>query len=111
MAYTIDGTYAADDDILRLRPVERSAIKKALPKYLRDTPTLRSTHRKRMEPNPLDVPWELRLGALRVFYFAAPLGRWVELPVSIDATAHTVTVTNVDVSAFGLMPTALALMG
>jgi mRNA-degrading endonuclease RelE of RelBE toxin-antitoxin system len=68
MAYRIESTYEADDDIAWLRPVERSAIRKALPKYLRDTPTLRSAHRKRMEPNPLDVPWELRLGTLRVFY-------------------------------------------
>lgn len=68
MAYSIDSTHGADNDVDWLRPVERSAIKKALPKYLRDTPTLRSTHRKRMEPNPLDAPWELRLGALRVFY-------------------------------------------
>src|SRR5262249_35227575 len=50
-------------------------------------------------------------GALRAFYFAAPLGRWVELPVTVDTAAHTVTVSNVDVSAFGLMPTTLALMG
>jgi len=68
MAYNIHSTYEADDDIDWLRPVERSVIKKALPKYLRDTPALRSTYRKEMEPNPLDAPWELRLGTLRVFY-------------------------------------------
>jgi mRNA-degrading endonuclease RelE of RelBE toxin-antitoxin system len=68
MAYSIGNTYEADGDISWLRPVERSAIKQALPRYLRDTPTRRSTHRKRMEPNQLDAPWELRLGALRVFY-------------------------------------------
>ena len=68
MAYRIDSTHEADDDIGWFKPVERSAIAKALPKYLRDTPTVRSTHRKKMEPNPLDAPWELRLGPLRVFY-------------------------------------------
>src|SRR5688572_8009352 len=68
MAYSVDSTHEADDDVDWLRPVERSAIKKALPKYLRDTPTLRSTHRKKLEPNPLGAPWELRLGVLRVFY-------------------------------------------
>src|SRR5690242_13899964 len=68
MAYNIGNTHEADYDISWLRPIERSAIKKALQKFLRDTPTRRSTHRKRMEPNQFDAPWELRLGALRVFY-------------------------------------------
>jgi len=50
-------------------------------------------------------------GPLRMFYYAAPLGRWVELPVSQDAAAHTVTVSSVDVSAFAPGLTRLALMG
>ena len=50
-------------------------------------------------------------GALRAFYYTSALGRWVELPVSEDKTGHTVTVSNVDVSAFEAGLTSLALMG
>ena len=50
-------------------------------------------------------------GALRLFYWAQPLGRWVEIPASTDTGAHTVTSHNVDVSAFVNQLTPFALMG
>jgi mRNA-degrading endonuclease RelE of RelBE toxin-antitoxin system len=68
MAYDIRNGDEMDGDLKWLSAGERAAIKKALPKYLRDEPTRRSTHRKELDPNPFEAPWELRLGALRVLY-------------------------------------------
>lgn len=81
MAYIIGSTRLADGDLEWLDAGERAAIRKALPRYLRDEPTRESTHRKKLDPNPLGAPWELRLGALRVFY-------------DVDEGQQTVTVLN-----------------
>gem|GEM_PF-2086504 len=35
-----------------------------------------------------------------VFYYSVPLQRWVQVPATLDANAHTVTVSDIDVSAF-----------
>ena len=37
---------------------------------------------------------------LRAFYWSDQLGIWVELPVTLDPQANSVTIYNVDVSAF-----------
>ena len=68
MAYEIKNGDQMDADLRWLSTGERAAIRRALLKYLRDQPTQRSTHRKELAPNPLDAPWELRLGDLRVLY-------------------------------------------
>ncbi len=81
MAYSIGNTRVADGDVEWLTAGERAAIRKAVPRYLRDEPTRESTHRKKLDPNPLAAPWELRLGALRVFY-------------DVDEEQQTVTVLN-----------------
>jgi len=48
-------------------------------------------------------------GPLRLFYYTQ--GQWVELPTTLDTTQHTVTVSNLDVSAFAAASTRVALMG
>jgi mRNA-degrading endonuclease RelE of RelBE toxin-antitoxin system len=68
MAYGFKNSTDLDGDLKWLSAGERAVIKKALPKYLRDDPTRRSTHRKKLESNPLGAEWELRLGDLRVLY-------------------------------------------
>lgn len=68
MAYEIRPSREMPGDLKWLSAGERAAIEKALPKYLRDDPARRSTHRKELDPNPFDAPWELRLGDLRVLY-------------------------------------------
>jgi hypothetical protein len=45
-----------------------SRVRRAAPRYLRDTPGERSNIRRPMGPDPLDAEWELRLDDLRVFY-------------------------------------------
>ncbi len=48
-------------------------------------------------------------GSLRMFYYDPGLGTWVELPIVIDQIANTVTVVNLDVSAFANSPHLIAL--
>jgi hypothetical protein len=38
--------------------------------------------------------------SLRAFYWSDELGLWVELPVTLDPLANSVTIHNLDVSAF-----------
>jgi mRNA-degrading endonuclease RelE of RelBE toxin-antitoxin system len=68
MAYEIRPSREMPEDLKWLSAGERAVIDKALPKYLRDEPIRRSTHRKELDPNPFEAPWELRLGDLRVLY-------------------------------------------
>ena len=48
---------------------------------------------------------------VKPLYYAEPLGRWVELPGTVNPAAHTITVSGLDVSAFAQGMTRLALMG
>ena len=50
-------------------------------------------------------------GTLKPLYYAEPLGRWVELPGTVNPAAHTITVSGLDVSTFAQGMTRLALMG
>ena len=68
LVYEIKNGDDIDGDLKWLSVRERAVIKKALPKYLRVNPTRRSSHRKELDPNQFEAPWELRLGALRVLY-------------------------------------------
>lgn len=56
----------------------------ALSRYLADQPEVPSAIRRRLDPNPLGAPWELRLAELRVFY-------------EVDADTQTVRVLRVGV--------------
>lgn len=38
--------------------------------------------------------------SLRVFYYDVNAGKWVELPIIVDPIANTITIVNIDVSAF-----------
>jgi hypothetical protein len=55
-------------DLRALRTVEQRRVRAALPQYLAREPGAPCNARKQLDPNPLGVTWELRLGPLRVFY-------------------------------------------
>jgi mRNA-degrading endonuclease RelE of RelBE toxin-antitoxin system len=68
MAYRIGYT---PDAVLDLRYLGRRAealVRRALPRFLADTPAAPSRKRKAMAPNPLGAAWELRLDDLWVYY-------------------------------------------
>jgi mRNA-degrading endonuclease RelE of RelBE toxin-antitoxin system len=81
MAYTIEVSTAARDDVRALSAAEQAEVRQALPRYLAQEPDRPSHKRKPLEPNPLGATWELRLGDLRVLY-------------AIDTTARRVRVLN-----------------
>jgi mRNA-degrading endonuclease RelE of RelBE toxin-antitoxin system len=66
--YRIDMSVEAELDLRSLRVTEQRRIRVALTQYLAHEPTLASNARKALDPNRLNLAWELRLGPLRVFY-------------------------------------------
>ena len=69
MAYTIRWRHTAEADLRSFRnAAAASAIRRAVDRFLADTPTLDEGARKRLDPNPLDAGWRLRVGEYRVLY-------------------------------------------
>src|SRR5262245_46188729 len=66
--YRSEYSRAAQADLAELRRRDRAAVRAEVERLLSDQPAVASTRRKRMDPNPLDVGWALRLGELRVYY-------------------------------------------
>jgi mRNA-degrading endonuclease RelE of RelBE toxin-antitoxin system len=58
---------SARRQLLALRAAERGAALARIESLLEHEPFRESRNRKPLRPNPL-APWELRIGALRVFY-------------------------------------------
>jgi mRNA-degrading endonuclease RelE of RelBE toxin-antitoxin system len=54
-----------------LTAAERATVLKAIGRQLQHEPLSETRHRKPLRPNPV-APWELRVGALRVFYEVVP---------------------------------------
>jgi mRNA-degrading endonuclease RelE of RelBE toxin-antitoxin system len=84
MPYRIALRREAQDDLKTLTAAQEARVRGALPRYLADQPEVPSALRRRLDPNPLGAPWELRLAALRVFY-------------EVDDDARTVRVLRVGV--------------
>jgi mRNA-degrading endonuclease RelE of RelBE toxin-antitoxin system len=68
---------------------ERSRILDAIERRLRDVPLVETRNRKPLRPNPV-APWELRVGALRVFYEVARDARDVVRILAIGKKARNV---------------------
>jgi mRNA-degrading endonuclease RelE of RelBE toxin-antitoxin system len=82
MAYQIGWTAEANVDLTYLRRNDEVLARRATPRFLSDQPTLESTKRRPMSPNPYGAPWELRLDNVRVLY-------------DIDEDAHVVRILRV----------------
>lgn len=67
MAYRIEYSPAAVDHLRGLLAAEQRIVVDSVDEQLRDQPGLETRNRKLMRPNPV-APWELRIGALRVYY-------------------------------------------
>ena len=68
MAYQIKYTPDAEADIKWLERIEQVDVQHSVPIYLKDQPGEPTRRRKQMHPNPLGIPWGLRLDELRVYY-------------------------------------------
>lgn len=67
MPYRIQFAKSADEHFAELTARQQTILLEAVKVQLRYEPLRKTRHRKQLRPNPL-APWELRLGALRVFY-------------------------------------------
>ena len=67
MAYSVRFAASAEEHFAQLAARQRSIVLDAVRKQLLHEPVRETRNRKPLRPNPL-APWELRAGALRVFY-------------------------------------------
>jgi mRNA-degrading endonuclease RelE of RelBE toxin-antitoxin system len=67
VAYRIQFTESADDQLGQLTARQQAIVLDAVRKQLRYEPLRETRNRKQLRPNPF-APWELRAGFLRVFY-------------------------------------------
>jgi len=67
VAYRIQFAESAEKHLAQLTARQQSIVLDAVRVQLQHEPLRETRHRKRLRPNPL-APWELRVGALRVFY-------------------------------------------
>lgn len=67
MTYRIRFAASAEEHFAQLPARLQSIALEAAKVQLRHEPVLETRNRKFLRPNPL-APWELRVGALRVFY-------------------------------------------
>lgn len=67
MAYRIQFTASAEEQLARLTARQRAVVLDAVRMQMRYEPLQETRNRKQLRPNPF-APWELRVGSLRVFY-------------------------------------------
>jgi len=75
----IDYAESAVEHLRRLSARERATVVDAIEERLTFEPTTETRNRKRMDANSLEADFELRVGALRVYYV-------------VDENAHVVSV-------------------
>lgn len=67
MAYQIEFAASVKAHLEALTARQRSTALDAVERQLANEPSKETRNRKPLKPNPV-APWELRVGALRVFY-------------------------------------------
>jgi len=71
MTYRISFAASVAEHLAFLTAAERARVLDTIERQLESEPTVATRNRTPLRPNPL-APWELRVGALRVFYEATP---------------------------------------
>ncbi|MBE7550296.1 MAG: type II toxin-antitoxin system RelE/ParE family toxin [Anaerolineales bacterium] len=80
MAYVIDVTQEAKEDLSYYTAFERKTIVTEIRAQLKYEPLVETKNRKQLRDNPI-ATWELRIGMYRVFY-------------EVDVTGQTVSVVS-----------------
>jgi len=65
--YTVEVAESVEDHFRALTARDRARVLAAIGRQLLHEPLKETRNRKPLRPNPV-APWELRVGALRVFY-------------------------------------------
>jgi mRNA-degrading endonuclease RelE of RelBE toxin-antitoxin system len=74
VAYRIRFAESAEEQFAQLTARQQAIVLDAVKVQLQHEPLKETRNRKQLRPNPL-APWELRAGALRVFYEVDALER------------------------------------
>jgi mRNA-degrading endonuclease RelE of RelBE toxin-antitoxin system len=74
VAYPIEIARSVVAQLEALSGAERARVLDGIERQLAHEPLRETRNRKPLRPNPI-APWELRLGALRVFYDVSETGR------------------------------------
>ena len=85
--YEIRFADTAINQLAKLTARERSMVLHAIESQLSHDPLVETRHRKLLRPNPI-ASWELRVGALRVFYDVAS----TRAPVRIASVVRVLAV-------------------
>ena len=67
MPYKVEFAESVEAQLQALTARDRATTLAAIERQLTDEPLREARNRKPLRPNPI-APWELRVGALRVFY-------------------------------------------
>lgn len=67
MPYAVEFAESVEDHFRALTARDRATVLAAIDRQLLHEPLRETRNRKPLRPNPV-APWELRVGALRVFY-------------------------------------------
>lgn len=78
MAYTIEYTAEAVQDLKWLKKTEQVSVLSAIEEQLKFEPTVETRNRKRLRPNGT-AQWELRVGTFRVLYDVDDVVKVVEI--------------------------------
>lgn len=77
--YQIDYAESAVEHLRRLGARDRATVVDAIEERLSFEPAVEARNRKRMEENPMRADFELRVGALRVYYAVEEVVRVVNV--------------------------------
>ena len=86
MPYEIQYADTAIGHLAALTAPERSTVIDAIEEQLSHEPLIETRNRKLLRPNPI-ASWELRVGALRVFYDVASTERSAGTPAVVRILA------------------------
>jgi len=67
LTFKIEYSPEVEDHLRELTRRDRAIVLDAVDRHLTHQPLIETRNRKPMRPNPV-APWELRIGALRVYY-------------------------------------------
>ena len=89
MAYAIEIARSVVAQLEALSGAERARVLDGIERQLAHEPLRETRNRKPLRPNPI-APWELRLGALRVFYDVSETGRRIVHVLAIGKKVRNV---------------------
>ena len=87
MAYRIEYSPDAEQHLRALTARQQAIVLDRVDLHLAHEPAVETRNRKPMRPNPI-APWELRIGALRVYYDISEQPEQTVVILAVGVKAH-----------------------